>query len=77
MTDEQVKYMVIRMDSMEKDIENIRDNHLPHIRDTLNKQAQDIQEVQTNLEWIKKLIWAVLLTAIGGLGTGLFNIILQ
>ena len=58
-----------RLDNLEKNVEEIKDNHLPHIETKLTKVATDV-------DWIKKFFWIVATASIGGLVAAIINLLI-
>lgn len=56
-----------RIENLERMVDEIRSNHLAHI-------ATDITELKTNQSWLLRYHWITATAAIGGLITGLFNL---
>jgi len=50
------------------DIKVIKENHLSHIQES-------IAEIETNMSWLIKTYWVFATAGIGGLITGIFNLI--
>jgi len=59
-----------RVEKIENDIKEIKENHLSHIQ-------EDLAVVKTNQEWIMKFFWIVSTASIAGLITGLINLLIQ
>ena len=59
-----------RIESLEKDIKEIKENHLSHIQ-------EDLAVVKTNQAWIMKFFWIVSSASIAGLITGLINLMIK
>jgi len=53
---------------VEKDVEKIMTNHLPHIQ-------ADIVEIKTNQKWLTKLIWGAISASGAGAVIGGINLI--
>ncbi len=58
-----------RLDRVEKSVNEIRDNHLPHIQNDLTK-------VGTDVDWLKRFFWIVATASVGGLITALINLLI-
>ncbi len=56
-----------RLDNLEKNVEEIKNNHLPHIETKLTK-------VGTDVDWLKKFFWIVATASIGGLIAAILNL---
>ncbi len=59
-----------RIEAIEVDIKELKDNHLSHIQ-------EDLAVVKTNQEWIMKFFWIVATTSVGGLIGTIINLITQ
>ncbi len=59
-----------RIEKLEEDIKEIKENHLSHIQ-------EDLAVVKTNQEWIMKFFWIVSSASIAGLITGLINLLVK
>lgn len=59
-----------RIENLEKDIKEIKENHLSHIQ-------EDLAVVKTNQAWIMKFFWIVSTASIAGLITGLINLLIK
>ncbi|GEM_PF-846172 len=59
-----------RIEKIEDQIREIKDNHLSHIQ-------EDLAVVKTNQEWIMKFFWIVSSASIAGLITGIINLIIK
>ena len=68
-TEYQNKIQDERLDRVEKTVNEIKDNHLPHIQIELTK-------VGTDVDWVKRFFWIVATASVGGLITALINLLL-
>lgn len=59
-----------RLDRLEKDVSDIKNNHLPHIDSKLTR-------VGTDVDWLKRFFWIVATASVGGLIAGLLNLIIS
>lgn len=59
-----------RIENLEKEIKEIKENHLSHIQ-------EDLAVVKTNQAWIMKFFWIVCTASIAGLITGLINLLIK
>ena len=59
-----------RIENLEKDIKEIKENHLSHIQ-------EDLAVVKTNQAWIMKFFWIVSSASVAGLITGLINLLIK
>lgn len=59
-----------RIEKIESDIKEIKDNHLSHIE-------EDMAVVKTNQQWLMKFFWIVATASIAGLITGIINLIIK
>ena len=55
---------------IKKDINVIKNNHLSHME-------KDISSMQTDIGWMKKFFWIVATASIGGLITGLLQLLIN
>ena len=58
-----------------KAIENIRDNHLAHLKTDVDGLKGDMREVKTDLKWLKKFFFIVAGASIGSLVASVINLI--
>ena len=56
-----------RIQNIEEDIKNIKENHLTHIE-------IDMARTSSNVDWLMKYHWIVSSASIGALVTGLINL---
>ena len=63
-------FMEKRIETIENQIRDIKDNHLSHIQ-------EDLAVVKTNQEWIMKFFWIVCSASIAGLITGIINLMIK
>lgn len=59
-----------RIEKIESDIKEIKENHLSHMQ-------EDLAVVKTNQEWIMKFFWIVTTASVAGLITGVINLIIK
>jgi len=59
-----------RIENLENEIKEIKENHLSHIQ-------EDLAVVKTNQEWIMKFFWIMATASIAGLITGLINLLIK
>ncbi len=59
-----------RIEKIESEIKEIKENHLSHIQ-------EDLVEVKTNQKWITKFFWIVVTASVAGLVTGIINLIIK
>ena len=59
-----------RVESIEKEVREIKENHLVHIKEVL-------AVVKTNQQWIMRFFWILASTSIAGLITGLINLLIK
>lgn len=57
-----------RLDNLEKNIDEIKNNHLFHI----NKK---LTQLGTDVDWLKRFFWIVATASIGGLIASLINLL--
>ncbi|MFA5125100.1 MAG: hypothetical protein WC473_04765 [Patescibacteria group bacterium] len=58
-----------RLDRVEKTVNEIKDNHLIHIK-------SDLTKVGTDVDWLKRFFWIIATASIGGLITAVVNLLL-
>ncbi len=58
-----------RLNRLENSVNEIKDNHLPHIQTELTK-------VGTDVDWVKRFFWIVVTASVGGLITATINLLL-
>ena len=56
-----------RLDNLERDVKEIKDNHIPHI-------IKQITKIGTDVDWLKRFFWIVITASIGGLLGALINL---
>jgi hypothetical protein len=59
-----------RIEKIESDIKELKDNHLSHIQ-------VDIEVVKTNQQWLMKFFWIIATASVAGLITGLINLMIK
>ena len=59
-----------RIEKIEADIKEIKDNHLSHIQ-------EDMAIVKTNQQWLMKFFWVVATASVAGLITGIINLMIK
>lgn len=59
-----------RIEKIESDIKEIKDNHLSHIQ-------VDMEVVKTNQQWLMKFFWIVATASVAGLITGIINLMIK
>jgi len=64
------KIMEKRIEKIESDIKEIKDNHLSHIQ-------EDMAVVKTNQQWLMKFFWIVATASVAGLITGIINLMIK
>ena len=57
-----------RIEKIESEITEIKENHLAHIKEVL-------AVVKTNQEWITRFFWILISASVAGLITGIINLI--
>ena len=68
-TDYQNQLQDERLDRVEKSVNDIKDNHLVHIKTNLTK-------IGTDVDWLKRFFWLVATASIGGLIAAVLNLLL-
>ena len=59
-----------RIETIESQIREIKENHLSHIQ-------EDLAVVKTNQEWIMRFFWIVVSASVAGLITGIINLMIK
>ena len=59
-----------RIENVEADIKEIKENHLSHIQ-------EDLIIVKTNQKWLMRFFWIISSASIAGLITGIFNLLIK
>lgn len=59
-----------RIEKIEAEIKEIKENHLVHIQ-------EDLVEVKTNQKWMMKFFWIVVTASVAGLATGIINLLIK
>lgn len=59
-----------RIEKIEAEIREIKENHLAHIKEVL-------AVIKTNQDWIVKFFWIVITASVAGLITGIINLIVR
>ena len=49
---------------LRKDVDNIKDNHLQHIQNSIMNLSVDVGSVKSDLEWLKKSHWVIVTASI-------------
>lgn len=58
-----------RLDRVEKAVNEIKDNHLVHLQDSVTK-------VSTDVDWLKRFFWILATASVGGLVTAIINLLI-
>ncbi len=58
-----------RLDRVEHTVNEIKDNHLVHIK-------TDMSKIGTDVDWLKRFFWIIATASIGGLITAIVNLLL-
>ena len=58
-----------------KDVRDIKENHLAHIQSEMTEMRTDMAKVSTDTSWLVRFFWVIATAAIGGLMTGLLNLL--
>ena len=59
-----------RIETIENQIRDIKENHLSHIQ-------EDLAVVKTNQQWLMKFFWIVATASVAGLITGIINLMIK
>jgi len=68
--------MTKEIENIKQDIRSIKDNHLAHMEKDISIIKVDLATVSTNQDWLMRFFWIIAAASIGGLLTGIFNLIL-
>ena len=58
-----------RLDRVEKTVNEIKDNHLVHLQESVTK-------VSTDVDWLKRFFWILATASLGGLVTAIINLLI-
>jgi hypothetical protein len=58
-----------RIENLERDVKDIKDNHLPHI-------IKKVTKTSTDVGWLKRFFWIVATASIGGLIGVVINLLI-
>ncbi len=59
-----------RIETIENQIRDIKENHLSHIQ-------EDLAMVKTNQQWLMRFFWIVATASVAGLITGIINLMIK
>ena len=59
-----------RLDRVEKTVNEIKDNHLVHLK-------TDMGKIGTDVDWLKRFFWVIATASVGGLIAALINLIIS
>lgn len=59
-----------RLDRVEKTVNEIKDNHLVHLK-------TDVSKIGTDVDWLKRFFWVIATASVGGLIAALINLIIS
>ena len=59
-----------RIETLEAEVKEIKENHLAHIKEIL-------AVVKTNQEWIMRFFWILTSASVAGLITGIINLLIK
>lgn len=62
---------------IKEDIKSIKENHLAHIQEAMTSMKITTESLKTDMDWVKKFFWIIAGASIGGLVTGLINLIVK
>ena len=69
--------MQTEINNIKEDIRKIKENHLTHIQDDISEIKISMKGFSTNQDWLMRFFWIIATTSIGGLITGIFNLIIK
>lgn len=58
-----------RIDNLERDVRDIKNNDLPHI-------IRKVTKTSTDVDWLKRFFWIVATASIGGLIGAVINVLI-
>lgn len=58
-----------RLNRLEQSVNEIKDNHLPHLQ-------TDLTKVSTDVDWLKRFFWIIATASIGGLIAAILNLLI-
>lgn len=64
-----------KFESINSNLEKIKDNHLAHIEKSMANLDLSNTEMKTNLAWLLKFFWLIMGSSVGALITSVFNLI--
>ena len=64
-------------DDIKNTLNKIKDNHLAHLAESVNKIENTIIEVQTNQSWQLKFFWVIVSAVLGSLVVGVLGLIMK
>tara|TARA_R110000868_G_scaffold175724_4_gene412918 strand:- start:742 stop:1005 length:264 start_codon:yes stop_codon:yes gene_type:complete len=64
-----------RFESIEGKLDVIKDNHLAHIQNDMQEQTTKLTATTTNVDWLMRFFWIIATASIGGLITGVLNLL--
>ena len=64
-------------DEIKDTLNKIKDNHLTHLAESVNKIENTIIEVQTNQSWQLKFFWVIVSAVLGSLVVGILGLIMN
>lgn len=59
-----------RLDRVEQTVNEIKDNHLVHLK-------TDVSKIGTDVDWLKRFFWVIATASVGGLIAALINLIIS
>ena len=59
-----------RLDRVEKTVNEIKENHLVHLK-------TDVSKIGTDVDWLKRFFWVIATASVGGLIAALINLIIS
>ena len=49
-----------QIDDLKADIQEIKDNHLFHLKSAVEDLTNNLSKIATDMEWVKQFLWLVL-----------------
>ncbi len=66
-----------RIAKIEKQVDVILNNHLPHLSDAVATVDVNLAKITTNVDWIMRFFWIVTTSSIGALGAAVLGLVLK
>lgn len=63
--------------AIQKGVDEIKDNHLAHVETAISDMKEKLTNVSNDVSWLKRFFWLIATASIGGLLTGVVNLLLK